>query len=162
MQRIQRLRPGSMLGVPGAGLLILDGMTLDHVMNMSIEMHDSTVSRFTPDGESIIMNLTPAYLHKSYGQPGIDPGTGWTQDARLVVGGASLVGKLPELPCDIMDGELTIGGAVHRNTIPVPLLIDDAVNLHVVFYPECDVSITGTSIRLELLGEPTYVEEFNP
>ena len=84
-------------------------------MNTLIELHDSRVSAVAWDGDLLVVSLTPAYLHKSNGQPEIDPGTGWTQNARLLIGGASLVGDLPELPCDLWDGELTFGGEIHSN-----------------------------------------------
>ena len=41
-------------------------------------------------------------------------------------------------------------------------MVNDSVKLHVMFYPGCDVFVTGTSVRLELLGEPRYVEDFKP
>ena len=106
--------------------------------------------------------LAPAYLHRSMGRPGIDSGTGWTQDARLVFSIGSVSGVVPELPCNIMNGELSLSGDRYPNEIPVPLQAAGSVELHLVFYPGCDVFITGTTIRLELLGEARYVEEFHP
>jgi len=51
---------------------------------------------------------------------------------------------------------------LHSNMIPVPLEVVGSVTLHVVFYPGCEVSITGKTVRLELLGEAQYIEEFHP
>jgi hypothetical protein len=131
-------------------------------VNTSIEIHDSRAAEIVRDGDSVRVVLAPAYLHKSPGRPGIDSGTGWTQDALLVFSSGSLAGLVPELPCDITDGELSLSGDVHSNMIPVPLEAAGSVELHLVFYPGCDVSVTGETVRLELVGEGRYVEEFHP
>lgn len=131
-------------------------------MNTSIEIHDSRAAEIYREGDSVSVLLAPAYLHRSMGRPGIDSGTGWTQDARLVFGSGSVSGVVPELPCDIMNGELSLSGGRYTNEIPVPLQAAGSVELHLVFCPGCDVFITGTTVRLELLGEARYVEEFDP
>ncbi len=131
-------------------------------MNSSIELHDSVVSAIASSGYWVTVTFTPAYFHKSPGQPGINPGSGWIQDAVLWVRDAVVGGKLPDFPCTITDGELTLGVHVHPNTIPVPLARHDMVTLRVVFYPGGEALIKGKSVRLELLGEPRYVDEFHP
>jgi hypothetical protein len=131
-------------------------------LNTSIELHDSRAAEVFREGDSVSLVLAPAYLHRSLGRPGVDSGTGWTQDARLVFGSGALAGVVPELPCDIMDGELSLAGDRYPNEIPIPLQADGPVELHLVFYPGCDVFITGKTVQLELLGEARYVEEFHP
>ena len=102
------------------------------------------------------------YLHKSEGRPGVDPGTGWTQEARLVFAGASVTGEAPDLPCEVVEGEMVVGAERHDNSIPVPLEVTAHVELRLVFDETHTVTVAGRSVRLELLGEPGYVEEFTP
>lgn len=108
----------------------------------------------------MIVHFRPAYLHKSEGRPGIDSSTGWVQDARLIFVDASASGGFPDLPCDVMDGELLVGGERHKNSIPVPLDITHHTELRLVFDSIHSVTVMGRAVRLELLGEPRYVEEF--
>lgn len=102
------------------------------------------------------------YLHKSSGRPGIDTGSGWIQDAKLVFSNSILDGHAFDLPCDILDGKIIIRGKTHDNSIPVPLEISGEVELHLVFSPAHKLTVKGKSVRLELLSEPKYVEEFKP
>ncbi len=93
----------------------------------------------------------------------MDSGSGWTQDLRLVIGAGSLTGQLPEFPCDVQDGELVLGTETHPNGIPIPFGADVCpVILRLVFYPGFEMKVGGESLRLELIGEPVYVEEFHP
>jgi hypothetical protein len=131
-------------------------------VNTIIELHDSTVAEFaTRDGESTVQ-FRPAYLHKSKGRPGFDVGTGWVQEARLLFTGTSVDGLLPQLPCDIIDGDLTVGDERYENAIPVPLDAATPTQLRLIFDPTHTVTIRSRSVRLDLLGEPKYVEEFKP
>src|SRR5207249_3264944 len=90
-------------------------------MNTLIELHDSCVALVSKESDTVIVRFAPAYVHKSEGCPGVDPGTGWIQDAVLVVGEALVRGTIPALPCDVADGELTVGDQLHPNAIPLPL-----------------------------------------
>jgi hypothetical protein len=108
----------------------------------------------------VIVHSLPAYLHKSDGQPGYDPGTVWVQDAQLISVGASVEGDLPDWPCDVMDGALTIGGERHEIHIPVPLLPAAPAELCLSFDSVHTATVTARSVRLRLSGEPGYVEDF--
>jgi hypothetical protein len=129
-------------------------------VNTEIELHDSTAARLVVREGTVMLDLLPAYLHKSTGRPGIDSGTGWVQDVRLKLENAVVKGKLPDLPCDILDGELLVGTERHDNAIPVPLAVTTPVELRMVFDSIHSVTITAGSIRVELLDAPEYVEDF--
>ncbi len=131
-------------------------------MNSIIELHDSTVAAISREGSAIEVRFEPAYVHKSTGRPGIDPGTGWTQDARLVISGASLTGTAPDLPCAVLDGDLLLGQERHDNSLPVPLDMAGLIRLRLEFGLGSQLIVTGVGVRLELLGEPCYVEDFEP
>jgi len=61
-----------------------------------------------------------------------------------------------------MDGALTIGGERHDNHIPVPLVSAAPAELRLIFDSVHAVTVTGRGVRLQLFGEPRYVEEFRP
>jgi hypothetical protein len=61
-----------------------------------------------------------------------------------------------------MDGELVIGGEKHENLIPVPLESTKPTRLELGFDSLHRVVLAGHGVRLELLGEPEYLEEFRP
>jgi hypothetical protein len=130
-------------------------------MNISIELHDSCVSDVARGSGTVTVRFAPAYVHKSEGCPGVDPGTGWIQDAALVVDEGALRGTIPDLPCDISDGELKVGDQLHPNAIPLPLDTVEALELKILFVSGDAVVISGRGARLELLGESKYVEDFS-
>lgn len=110
----------------------------------------------------VVVHFSPAYFHKSKGRPGFDAGTGWVQEAKLFFSEAFVGGDLPDWPCDVMGGEMTVGGERHENLIPVP---PDAVRttvLRLTCDPVHTVTVAGRSVRLELVGEARHVEEFRP
>ena len=129
-------------------------------VNSIIELHDSTVAEFATLDGAVIVHFLPAYLHKSEGRPGVDSGTGWVQEARLIFADASASGISPELPCDAIDGELVVGEERHDNEIPVPLEVTAPAQLRLIFDSIHTVTVKGRGVRLELLGEPRYVEDF--
>ena len=131
-------------------------------MNAIIEIHDSVLGGIVTREGTVIVHFLRAYLHKSEGRPGFEPGTGWVQEARLIFADASTVGSRPDLPCDVMTGELLVGVERHDNEIPVPLYTTASTELRLVFDSIHAVTVTGRGIRLELIGEPKYVEEFKP
>ena len=149
-------------GLLRAGSLSLGRWAVPPPMNTTIELHDSIVAEITePDGE-VVVHFAPAYLHKSEGRPGVDAGTGWVQEARLIFAKASIGGSVPDLPCAVMDGELIVGAEQHDNQVTVPLAMVAHTELRLVFDSIHTVTVSGRSVRLELLGEPRYVEEFKP
>jgi hypothetical protein len=129
-------------------------------VNKIIEIHDSTVAEITARDGVVSVHFLPAYFHKSEGRPGVDSGTGWVQDAQLTLIDASVTGELPNLPCRVMDGALVIGKQRHDNEIPVPLEVTASTELRLVFDSRHTVTIAGRGVRLDLLGEAEYVEEF--
>jgi hypothetical protein len=128
-------------------------------VNTIIELHDSTVAEIVKQGDMVSVHFLPAYLHKSESRPGIDSGTGWIQGARLIFTNAFISGVMPEFPSNIIDGDLSICTEPHNNEIPVPLDATGPVVLHLTFDSIHKVTIEGSDVRLELLGEPKCVEE---
>jgi hypothetical protein len=130
-------------------------------MNSKIELHDSEVSQIHEIGQSVVVEFSPAYVHKSHGKPGIDAGTGWVQNARLTLTGATVSGDRPPLPRALWDGSLLVGGLERDNTLPVPLQAYGPIELRLVFASGQEIVVSAESIELEFIGEASYVEEFN-
>ncbi len=133
-------------------------------MNQSIELHDSKLATISfGDGRATIV-FSHAYIHRSLGKPGRDPGTGWNQQAELIIGGATEIDLPRSWPCTISDGQLELNDRVRDNEIPLPLHYDGKIKLKLGLLEFNGafkaIEITGTSARLRLLGEAQYVEEF--
>ena len=131
------------------------------MQNRIIELHDSTVSAILEKDFSLVIELRPAYVHSSNGRPGIDPGSGWTQDADLVIREFDQLPIAAELPAWISDGELVVGEERFPNAIPIPLdRKRDNVQLDLVMATAETFSIRGRGVQLNLIGEAQFVEDF--
>jgi len=128
-------------------------------VNSAIECHDSVISQIQVTDRCVVVDFSPSYIHKSDGQPGVDTGSGWLQNARLRLTGASVSGKLPLLPESLWDGSLRIGGQKHNNVLPIPLQAIGPVELNLVFVSGHEVVVLGEAVELELMGAATFVEE---
>jgi hypothetical protein len=128
--------------------------------NRAIEFHDSTLdSIIAAESGDVVLHFSSAYIHQIQGECGRHAGSGWVQEARIHVQGAAVAGALVELPCDLRDGELQVDGELFQ-LLPIPFDRHGSV----LFDLECmlmggKIRITGTGLRLEMLGDPTYVEE---
>ena len=124
--------------------------------NRAIEFHDSTLDSVRQQGDDITLRFSAAYLHESSGKPGVDAGSSWVQEALLHVRGGSVTGEIRELPCDLSNGNLRLG-VNPLKWCPVPL--DYAGQVKISVEQDGAMLITGTRVRLELIGTPRYVEE---
>jgi hypothetical protein len=58
-----------------------------------------------------------------------------------------------------MDGDIIVNGERHDNLIPIPLEATKLTVLHLICDSIHTVTVTGQGVRLELVGNPKYVEE---
>ena len=137
----------------------LEGMEHSE-LNSAIELHDSTLGSIEQRNGHIEIALTPAYIHKSQGDPGADHGTGWVQNAVIAVESASMEGRVAELPCWLSDGDLRVADDVLLNLLPLPLDRTGPVEFTLLTVNADRVVIRGTRVRAELIGEPRYVEDY--
>ena len=117
----------------------------------SIELHDSRVSGVVLDDGHVTISLSPAYIHRD--------GKGWTQDALLIVEGASLETSQSEFPVTCADGSLLVPEGPYHNLLNLPLHELGPLLLKLEFFSGCTAAITGTSIRAVLAGSPVFVED---
>jgi len=98
---------------------------------------------------------------------GLDAGRGWSQKALLRVGDAHVEGAFSEESRIAYDGVYCLShgalrvGADHLsgNLIPIPLDVNGDVELMLECWGNV-VRVFGNSAKLQLLGDPKYVEEF--
>ncbi len=128
--------------------------------NRAIELYDSTLTSLVKEGQRVVVDLQPAYIHRSTGTPGVDPGGGWAQDVILVVEQATIDGSVPDLPCDLWEGSLRVGHQTIENIIPLPLDYRGDVQLMLVTQTDSGVIVRGSAISATPVGEPKFIEEF--
>lgn len=128
-------------------------------MSSALELYDSRVSHIALVHGRAVIHFSYAYIHRSKG-PGRGPGSGWSQEAELVLGDATLSGPLPPLPNTIAQGFLEVGGIRHE-LIPIPFKRKVAARLHLTFADGTAIEIVGQRSFLELLGKPIYLENFS-
>ena len=128
--------------------------------NAGVEIHDSVLDRLERRGSTLLATLSPAYIHRSPGRPGVDPGTGWSGAAVFRFLGGEADGTAQSLPCELSSGELHYAGGVYENVIPVPLSLTGAVELHLRDFQGGQVVLLGQGLEVSLAGPGTFVEEF--
>lgn len=129
-------------------------------MRSGLELHDSRVSQIeVRDGVATIF-FSHAYIHKSKGAPGTDRGTGWSQEAQLVIFGVGTLGRVPSLPNTISEGFLEIGGIRHE-ILQLPFKRKVGARLYLVFTDGTGIEIIGERPFIELGGAPIYLDEFS-
>ena len=83
-----------------------------------IELHDSVVKLCTANGDDVVVRLSPAYLHRTTGQPGFDAGDVYTLDMDLRFSVAVIDVPFVDVPVQLADGSFAVGDETFRNAIP--------------------------------------------
>ncbi len=130
-------------------------------MNEGIELHDSELAAVSFSGGEAVVSFSHAYVHRSAGTPGVDAGSGWSQPATLTVGGVSPFPLPALLPATVSDGFLLIGSTRHNNVIPASGTFQGAIELSIVLATAEALTFRGRRISIQLLGEPSFVEDLN-
>lgn len=103
------------------------------------------------DGVATI-RFSHACIHKSK--------AAWSQEAELVLLGATMPGPLPPLPNTISAGFLEVGGIRHE-TLPLPFKRKVSARLYLQFVDGAEIEIVGEKPILELLGRSIHLEDFS-
>ena len=128
-------------------------------MKSGLELRDSRISRVDVSGGVATIHFSHAYIHKSTRTPGIDPGTGWSQEAQLILSEVADLESVPRTPNTISDGYLEVGGIKHE-LVPLPFKRKVGAILRITFVDGTDFEIAGAKPLIELLGAPIYLEDF--
>jgi hypothetical protein len=128
-------------------------------MNEAIEFHDSEVQLAEGTGDVFRIIFSSAYVHRSVGQPGIDAGAGYTQQAELTFTTATW--SKPSLPIagKLSDGFLMLGGKKHSLT-PLPLSVSGKIEAELVFVTGAVLSISASSVSCKFTSEANFVENY--
>lgn len=129
-------------------------------MPEAIELHDSILGAVVRDGTDLIVRFTPAYVHRSEGLPGHDPGSGWSAEVTMRIGNGAARPVGVTLPAAISDGTVTLGDRTLSNLVPLPLRAGDRVRMVLMLASGEELELTGSSFDCAVSGPSTYVEEF--
>jgi hypothetical protein len=127
-------------------------------LKSGLELFESRVDEITLSEGVATVHFSHAYIYKTKGTPGQDPGTGWSQEALLILSKVSSCGPLPKLPAMISDGFLEVGGVRHT-LLPLPFERRVDATLQLIFNDGTELEIRGTRPTVELLGKPIYLED---
>ena len=130
--------------------------------NRLIEIHDSVLERISFYGSEARLYFALVHIHQSDGLPGQDTGQVWTQAAMLRLGDAMVSGEFSMLPARLSAGSAVLGANSLDNMIPLPLRYEGTFKLRLQADNSEVMTLSGIGARLDLLGEPKYLEEFRP
>ena len=117
----------------------------------SIELHDSRLAEIRREGVTLVLRLSPAYIHRD--------GKGWSQEAELVVAGGASAAIPDELPNRISDGALHTAQGPYHNLLMLPLDNGGPVVRELQLVSGAVVRVTGEAIKVRLFGEPEFIED---
>jgi hypothetical protein len=127
-------------------------------MNAAVELHDSDVVAVEAAGTAVVVRLA-AYVHRSDGRPGMDPGSGWSQPVELVFTGGQVEERPAELPCTLDDGRVS-GGAEFAGIVPLPASVNTAVQFEAQGLCGERLTVRGTGLEVVAVGDGTFIESF--
>jgi hypothetical protein len=107
---------------------------------------------------TLVVHFAPAYIHRSAGVPGTDSGTGWSQDAVMIMTGVRPVSPLPPVPAEVWGGEVEVDGRTHDNVLELVGPFEGNVCLRLTFTNGCEFEIRGDRLELKLEGDARFVE----
>lgn len=126
-------------------------------MKSTLELPDSRIDDLDIVEGIARIHFSHAYIRKTKGAR--DTGTGWSQEAMLILEDAEPASEFPPLPNTIEDGYLEVGGIRHE-LIPLPFRRKVGATLRLTFTDGSRLELTGTRPAVELLGTPLYVDTF--
>lgn len=127
-------------------------------MHSAIDLLYSRYSGAHWVGPDLHLALAAAYLLKSSGEPGVDPGSAWTQEAELVLYGAAIESQEDmHGAANIRAARIELDGAEH-DLIPLPL-IAQAARIEMHFDHGGHLRANAGRLSVHFFGRPLFVEE---
>ncbi len=117
-------------------------------MREAVEIHDSRLVGVSRVGRDLVLHLAPAYVHRSEGRPGVDPGTGWLVDLDLMVLEVVVESLPSNYPVNLADGDFRAGERRWDNLIPLPLDVAGAVSLDAIAAESEPLVVRGSGARI--------------
>jgi len=128
-------------------------------MSSVLELYNARVSYLRFAGGEAEIHFSYAYIYKAKGLPGRDPGTGWSQEAVLLLEAARMAEPLPPLPNIVAEGYLDVGGSRYE-LIPLPFERENSCLLYLEFTDATVLEIRGEHPLIKLVGDKVFLEDF--
>ena len=130
-------------------------------MNTCFEFHDSVLAVIKREAGRCVLRFRPAYVHRSAGRPGIDPGDGLHQEIEIEIAGVKAMPPPVALPVKLSGGAMTVGEARFQNCAPLPLRQAEKTVLTIGPATASGAfQIEGDSVEIRAIGEAGFVERF--
>lgn len=127
-------------------------------MNEAVELHDSEIRCIRREGHDVILELS-LYLLVSQGRPGMDRGTGWEQDAELIISDARIQQTPDSDYMWILDGRVEVGSDTFDNLLPLPFDHSGPVTVR-LNGAEGSFVASGRHAKVVLKGLRRFIEEY--
>lgn len=128
-------------------------------MKAAVEFHDSTVASVRAVASDVEVCLSPAYIHRSLGVPGVDPGEGHHQTVTLRLTTASVSGESAAFVGRLSGGSLRVSGS-SIGLVPLPYSERGKVTLSLVLDSGATLEVAASAIECLPSGPTAYVEQF--
>lgn len=126
-------------------------------METALELMHSRIEGLEHEGGGLRLYFSQAYVHKSAGRPGYDPGSLWSYPAELYFPQAHMQQPIPPLPATISEGYLEVGKTRYEY-IPLPLQRQLHVRLYLQLIGAGELELQGELPMIELFGSGVYLE----
>lgn len=128
-------------------------------MSSVLELYNARVSYVRFADEEAEIHFSYAYIYKAKGLPGRDPGTGWSQEAVLMLKDARMAGPFPSLPNIVDDGYLEVDGNRYE-LVPLPFEHETSCQLYLEFSDGTALKVRGEHPLIKLVGDKVFLEDF--
>jgi hypothetical protein len=122
-------------------------------MNTGVELHDSCVAEVVREGSELRVVFRPAYVHRSDGAPGSDPGWGFLQPVEFKFRDAvnSATGECLGV---VSDGAVIVSGVEYSNIVPMPLTCEGTATARIEFASRGILTVSAGGFTCIPIGEP--------
>ena len=128
--------------------------------NRALEFHDSRVSEISRHSDAIVIKFQNAYIHSSYGEPGITDGQGWSQEIEITLSHARILNHPEIIPAQLADGRISIDQQSFENLIPLPIQRSGLVLMELITEHSEVLRVQSASIESREIGAACFVEDY--
>ena len=128
-------------------------------MNAAIELHDSEIAEVEANGRTLRIVLDPAYVHRSSGRPGIDPGDGLLQKTELIFSEASWSGLSPTCKGTVSDGSVLVDQS-SLELLPCPMRTTGRIAAQIQFKSGDVLKVEAKAISCTAIGPAKWLEAY--
>ena len=129
-------------------------------MPSRIEIHDSVCDRLVKPRDGIVIDLKPAIVHRSAGQPGVDFGQVFASDVQLRFHHAFTANHEIKTPIDLADGEVMIGEIRLKNLVPLPFSTSKELTANLIDVMGNELKINAIGLTIIEIGNERFLEHF--